>query len=100
MKTPTQAALIQFLQSLIISALVTALIAIGPLLMATGPVDWKQIGLVAGVAFILSILHGVAEYLKQYNPQLSSAVETDLTAVEARVNVAPTPPLQGEVVSK
>jgi hypothetical protein len=85
MNTPTQKALIQLAESLVITALIAALIAIGPVLLATGPIDWTHALLAFVIAFVFSVAHGGAAYLKAYNVPLATVLDADISAVEQKI---------------
>lgn len=63
MNTQTQRALIQLVESLVISAAVSALISIDPLLTGTNA-NWRVIGVTFGAAFVIALAHGVVAYFK------------------------------------
>ena len=98
--TPTQRATIQFVESLLISALITGCFAIAPLIESTGPINWYQIIAYFLFAVLWSLIHGVVTYFRPYNPQVS-IIETVLDAVERRIQpIVPTPqaPAQSPLV--
>jgi len=66
--TPAQRALIQFIESILITAVIAGLFAASLALGQDGPVDWKEVGAVAAFAFIFSVAHSVAAYFKQHPP--------------------------------
>lgn len=82
--TPTQRATIQFIESLLISALLTGCFVIAPLIESTGPINWQQIIVSFLFAVLWSFAHGVVAYFKPYNAQVS-IIETVLDAVERRI---------------
>lgn len=89
--TPAQRATIQFVESLLISALITGCFAIAPLIETMGPINWYQIIAYFLFAVLWSLIHGVVAYFRPYNPQVS-IIETVLDAVERRIQpIMPTP---------
>lgn len=89
--TPAKRATIQFVESLLISALLTGCFVIAPLIESTSPINWQQIIVSFLFAVLWSLIHGVVAYFKPYNAQVS-IIETVLDAVERRIHpIMPTP---------
>lgn len=82
--TPARRATIQFIESLLITALITGCFVVAPLIETTGPINWYQIILSFLFAVLWSFAHGVVAYFKPSNPQVS-IIETVLDAVERRI---------------
>lgn len=77
--TPAQQqALEQFLYGILISALLAALSAIMPY-VSSDTVNWRFVGIVGGVAFLASLGHSVAVYLRAI--QTPNVKSTDLVSV-------------------
>lgn len=98
----TQQALLQFLESIAITAFLAALISIGPLLTGAGPLDWRLVGTTFGLAFVYSLGHSIAAYLKAADPnsptgaseaQLGALIDSIIAALEKRYSTQPLPPV-------
>lgn len=63
-KTPTQQAFIQFIESILITAIIAGLVSISGLITGTGPLNWTQVGIDFGLAVAFSLAHSLAAYLK------------------------------------
>lgn len=84
--TPAQRALIQLVESLLISALVAGIAAITPMLAGSGAIDWQQTANIFFLAVIFSIAHGVVAYFKTSNADLANALETIIDLLEKRMS--------------
>lgn len=63
-KTPTQQALIQFIESIVITALIAGIASISNLLIGNGQINWTQAGITFGFAIVFSLAHSLSAYLK------------------------------------
>lgn len=90
--SPGQRALLKFLQSLFIGALLAALLAAAQYLAAPGQINWTTLGIVALTAGVLSIAHGIAKFITAqgdvYLP-LGNAIEQIIQEIERRYHLAP-----------
>lgn len=93
MNEQTKRALIQFAESMTITAIIAGIVTITPLIEAQGPMDWKQAGIAFGLASLFSVAHSVVAYIKPSQPLLSAAAEGLVDAAEKRYQ--PSTPLQG-----
>lgn len=66
-KNAANQALIQFLISMLISALAAGLVSIGDALNK-GPINWSLVALSFGLAFAFSVLHSLAAFLISLPP--------------------------------
>ena len=93
--TPMERAALKTGQSLIISGMIAAFLAAGQYLTQAGTVDWRQLFVVAFVALLFSVAHGVAKYFTaQGDPPLQAfgaAADTLVSDVEHRYQ-PPQPP--------
>lgn len=100
-KTPTQQALIQFLESIVITALIAGIASISNLLIGNGEINWQQAGITFGFAIVFSLAHSLSAYLKalpapagQGQPDYSSlgtVLDAFLTSLQQRLDAASTP---------
>lgn len=74
-----QQALEQFLYGILISALLAALFAIMPYVSSDGAINWKFVGIVGGAAFLASLGHSIAVYLRAI--RISNVKPADLVSV-------------------
>jgi hypothetical protein len=58
------AGLLQLLESLIITALIAGIVAASSTLSDNGRIDWQVTGGAFAIAFLFSLAHGFATYLK------------------------------------
>jgi|SRR6266568_260635 len=94
MSKQTEQALLQLVESLLITALITGIIGASAAISAGGWINWQLVGFLFGTSFLFSLGHGVAAYFKvasnSQEVQLGIAVDALITALEKRY-----PPLQG-----
>jgi hypothetical protein len=81
MKTPTQQALIQFIESIIITAIIAGIVSISSVVTGTGPLNWHEATLNFGLAVAFSLAHSVAAYLKA-----QPATSIDLVGLGAAID--------------
>jgi hypothetical protein len=62
------AGLFQLLESLIITALIAGIVAASSTLSDNGKIDWQVTGGAFAIAFLFSLAHGLATYLKMLPP--------------------------------
>lgn len=63
-KTATQQALVQFIESIIITAIIAGIVSIATALTGTGAINWREVGLNFGLAVAFSLAHSLTAYLK------------------------------------
>jgi hypothetical protein len=63
-KTATQQALIQFVESIVITAIIAGIVSISSALTGTGAINWREVGLNFGLAVAFSLAHSLTAYLK------------------------------------
>lgn len=107
-KTPTQQALIQFLESIVITALIAGIASISNVLIGDGQINWTQAGITFGFAIVFSLAHSLSAYLKalpapdqQGQPDyssLGSVLDSFLNTLQQRLDVARTPVVVQPVV--
>ena len=85
-------ALIQLVESMIITAFIAGLLSIAPLIETDGPLDWGKIGLFFLFAVLFSLAHSAVAYFKTTNMEFGTVLEQVVNALEKRYS---TPPLQG-----
>lgn len=94
MSKQAEQALLQLVESLLITALIAGIISASAAISAGGALDWQLIGWSFGTCFIFSLGHGIAAYFKtvpsSQEAQLGPAIDALITALEKRY-----PPLQG-----
>lgn len=90
--TPVQRAAIQLFESLLITGFIAGAVAIIPLLNGPSDIHWPQILFLFLFAFLFSLGHGIAAYLKPAQPDLSAALEAILDALERRYQHEQPPP--------
>lgn len=93
--TPTARALVQFLESMLITACIAGLLSIEPLIAGTGSIDWQVAATTFGLAVFFSLAHSIAAYFKPSQPDLSAAVSAVVDELEAHtkpVSSSPTMP--------
>lgn len=93
-QTPAQRALVQFIESMLITALIAGLFSISTYITTDGPIDWTKIVYAFGLAVAFSVAHSLAAYFKPSNVELSTLIEATAQALEKRYQ---TQPLQGGV---
>lgn len=90
----TEQALLQLVESLLITALITGIISASAAIAADGSINWQLVGFLFGTSFIFSLGHGIAAYFKSVpssqEAQLGAVVDALIAALEKRY-----PPLQG-----
>jgi hypothetical protein len=100
MNTPTQKALIQFAESMAITALIAGIASIGTLLVGNGTIDWTQVGITFSLAVVFSLAHSLSAYLKaipaaqQGQPDysaLGTVLDAFLNTLQQRVEAAKVP---------
>jgi hypothetical protein len=88
MKTPTQQALIQLVESILLSASIAGLVSVEPIIAGTGPIDWRVVLTTFGLATAFSIAHSVAAYFKPAQPNLGAALSAIVDELEKRYQPA------------
>lgn len=90
--SPSQKAIAQFIESLIITAIIAGLVSASALLTGTGTINWQEVGISFGLAFAFSLAHGLAAYLKNVpSPDqaqmamLSSTLDGLVTDIQRRI---------------
>lgn len=99
MNTPTQKALIQFAESIVITALIAGIASLSNLFVGDGQINWYQAGITFGFAVLFSLAHSISAYLKaipaaQDQPDLSglgTILDSFLTNLQQRLDAARTP---------
>jgi hypothetical protein len=100
MNSPTQKALIQFAESMAITALIAGIASIGTLLVGNGTIDWTQVGITFSLAVVFSLAHSLSAYLKatptaqQGQPDysaLGTVLDAFLNTLQQRVEAAQVP---------
>lgn len=102
MNTPTQKALIQFAESIVITAFIAGIASISNLLIGNGQINWTQAGITFGFAVVFSLAHSISAYLKaipaaQNQPDLSglgTVLDAFLTSLQQRLDAATKPVAQ------
>jgi hypothetical protein len=84
-KTPLQHAQIQFIESMIITALMAAIASISPLLTSSSPINWRIAGASFALAFLFSAAHSLSAYLKASRTPLGEVIETAVETVEKQL---------------
>lgn len=107
MKTPTQSAIIQFVESILITAIIAGMYNIATL-PATGTISLQQVVASFGLAVLVSLAHSLTAYLKALptsaNGQDYNALGTALDAAFTRFlpqitsMITPAQPAQSHVV--
>ena len=95
MNPKTQQALTQFVESMLITALIAALVSVTPMLSGSS-INWQEIGLAFGLAFAVSVAHSIVAYMRPTQPDLSAALDAILQVVEQRLQAQQ--PVQGPLV--
>jgi hypothetical protein len=94
MSQQTEQALLQLIESLLITALITGIISASAAIATNGSINWQLVGFLFGTSFLFSLGHGVAAYFKtvpdSQEAQLGVVIDALITALEKRY-----PPLQG-----
>lgn len=100
MNSPTKKALIQFAESMAITALIAGIASIGTLLVGNGTIDWTQVGITFSLAVVFSLAHSLSAYLKampaaqQGQPDLSAlgtVLDAFITTLQQHVEAAKVP---------
>src|SRR5437016_11125530 len=99
--TPTQRAILQFVDSLLITAIIAGFFSIAAAIAGNGPIDWKQVLLSFALAFVFSVAHSIAAYFKASSqPDVGIALDAVLQELEKRYPIlgqqlssSPEPPL-------
>jgi hypothetical protein len=98
--SPTKKALIQFAESMAITALIAGIASIGTLLVGNGTIDWTQVGITFSLAVVFSLAHSLSAYLKampaaqQGQPDLSAlgtVLDAFITTLQQHVEAAKVP---------
>lgn len=93
--TPGERALLKTLQSLIITAIISALLAAASLLNVPGSINIHDLVYVVIVALIFSLGHGIAKYFTASgDTPLGAAIEAVTEAAEKRIPPVPPPTSQ------
>ncbi|HET8911199.1 MAG TPA: hypothetical protein VFN23_07040 [Ktedonobacteraceae bacterium] len=88
--SPSAQALIATAESLIISAVIAALIAASQYLSSNQQVNFSALLWIAGVAALLSLGHGIAAYfVAKGNQPLGEALDTFVSQVQTRIPAQP-----------
>ena len=96
--TPAQRALLQLLESLLISAIIAGLFSASTLIMANGPIDWNRVAYTFGLAAVISVGHSLTAYFRPSDVPLSEVIDGLVQAVEKRYQTQPIPGIQGPLV--
>jgi hypothetical protein len=99
MNTPTQKALIQFAESIIITAFIAGVASLSNVLIGNGQINWQQASITFGFAVLFSLAHSISAYLKaipaqQNQPDLSglgTVLDAFLANLEQRFNTVKAP---------
>lgn len=97
--TPTQKALFQFAESILITALIAGIASLSNLFVGDGQINWTQAGITFGFAVLFSLAHSISAYLKaipaaQQQPDLSglgTILDSFLNNLQQRLDAARTP---------
>lgn len=97
MSQQAKQALLQLVESLLITALITGIISASAAISTSGTLDWQLIGWLFGASFLFSLAHGIAAYFKSIpgsqEQQLGVAIDALIAALEKRFPLAqPTQP--------
>jgi len=93
-----QAALVQFVESTLINAGITGLLAIAALtLSGGGPLNWSEVLFAFVLGFLYSVAHAIVAYLKPQHPVEAGVVDSLASALETRLLARLPTPLQGSV---
>jgi hypothetical protein len=105
MKQATTAALIQLLESMIITAIIAGIVAASSTLSDNGKINWTITGGAFGLAFLFSLAHSFAAYVKMLPApnsvsmdQLGSVLDGFITKLQtnnAQKTPGPSPILLG-----
>lgn len=92
--TPSQKAIAQFIESLIITAIIAGLVSASALLTGTGAINWQEVGVSFGLAFAFSLAHGFTAYIKNVpspdqaqSAALSSTLDALITEIQRRTGL-------------
>lgn len=94
--TPAARALIQFAESMGITAIIAGVAAISPFLAGAGGIDWQQVGDIFFLAVLFSAAHSAVAYFRPYNVELSTVLGTVVDLLEKRVQTQQ--PVQGNTI--
>lgn len=85
-------ALLQLLESLFITSLISGLLTATDVIDTNGKLNWSFIALVTVISFVFSLAHGVAAYFKtqpdQQEQLVGAAVDAFIAALEKRYGTA------------
>jgi len=101
--TPTERATLKFLQSLLLTGLLSAMYALSQAMATNGNVNWQQLALIAFTAFAFSIAHATAKYFTaKGDVQTGVVVETMTGVVQNKVQeaVAKSSPMTASALQK
>lgn len=92
-KTPSQQAIIQFIESIFVLALVAACIDTATAISPTGTINWMQVGTTFLIAFLGSAAHSLSAYLKALPAQNNQPGngQLDFTALAPAINALLSP---------
>lgn len=79
--TPTQKALIQFAESILITALIAGIASLSNLFVGNGQINWTQATITFAFAVLFSLAHSVSAYLKAIPAQQSQPDYSSLGTV-------------------
>lgn len=97
MNPKTQQALTQFVESMLITALIAAIFDVTPMVSGSGSINWQVVGVSFFWAFVVSAAHSFIAYMRPTQPDLSAALDGILRVVEQRLQVQQQP-VQGPLV--
>src|SRR5512142_266463 len=100
--TPTQKALIQFAESILITALIAGIASLSNLFVGNGQINWTQATITFAFAVLFSLAHSVSAYLKAIPAQqsqpdysnLGTVLDAFLTSLQQRLDAATRPAVQ------
>jgi len=102
-KTASQQALIQFIESIVITAIIAGIVSVSSAITGSGPINWHEVWLNFGLAVAFSLAHSLTAYLKAL-PSNTQTGQPDLiglgAAIEALTNIVQqrVQPTQGQPV--
>lgn len=83
--TAPQYALVRFLESLLITAVITAAVSVSQYLAQPGQIDWNLLLYDAALAFAFSLCNGVVAFIQSRNMPLGAALQGLAQGIEKRV---------------
>lgn len=95
--TPAERALLQFIESIFITAVIAGLFSASTLITTDGPIDWRRVIFAFGLAVSFSLAHSLVAYFKPNDLTLSEVIEAMMQALEKRSQTQPLP-VQGPLV--